>query len=99
MKPSANLQQAGDAPVDGNPAFGRLSYARHCLQERALASAVAANNAQHLTTFHLEADVLERPELFDRVAGADRDRTRRATSAALRQKLCVPRVSTSRRAI
>jgi len=44
------------------------SDAAEDLEKRALASAVAADDAQYLTVFDLEADILERPELLDLVA-------------------------------
>src|SRR5215470_9471031 len=72
MKSGADFEQACRSDVDRDPTFGRLGYERQELKERTLARAVAANDAEHLATLDLKADVLERPELFDRVVGDDR---------------------------
>ena len=54
-----------------DPALGRLGDAREDLEQRRLAGAVAPDDAEHLAALDLEADVLERPELLDRVAWHD----------------------------
>ena len=47
---------------------GRLGDAAQDLEQRALAGAVAADDAEHLALLDLEADILQRPELLDLVA-------------------------------
>src|SRR5437762_1287490 len=58
-----------DASLDRYTAFARLGDARQDFQKRSLAGAVAADNPQDFAAPHLEADVPQRPELLDRVAG------------------------------
>ena len=66
MKSSADLEQAGDAADDGDAPLARLGDARQDLQERGLAGAVAADDAEHLAALNLEAHVLQRPEFLGR---------------------------------
>ena len=49
------------------PLVGSVMRREH-LEQRALAGAVAADDAQHLALLHLEIYVLQGPEFFDRVA-------------------------------
>ena len=71
VKAGADFEQARDAALDRDLAFGRLGDAGEDLQQRRFAGAVAADDAEHLAALDLEADILERPELLDRVAGDD----------------------------
>src|SRR5262249_13118101 len=68
MKASADLEQAGDAAGDGDAPLARLGDARQDLQECRLASAIAADDAEHLAALNLEAHVLQRPEFLGRLA-------------------------------
>ena len=71
VKAGADLEQARDPTLNGNPPFARLGNAREDFEQRALAGAVAADDAEHLAALDLEADIPERPELLDRVASED----------------------------
>ena len=62
MEAGADFQQAPDAAGDLGLALGRLGDAREDLEQRALAGAVAADDADHFTAVHLEAHVLQGPE-------------------------------------
>ncbi len=64
MKAGADFEQAADAPADDGAAFGRLGDAGEDFQERALARAVAADDADDFAALDLEGDVAERPEGF-----------------------------------
>ena len=64
VEPGADLQQASDAAVEHDFAFGHLGDARQNLQQRALSRAVAADQAKHLAAVHVEGDVPQRPELL-----------------------------------
>ena len=68
VKAGADLEQAGDAAAQHDPPLGRLGDAAQDLEQRALAGAVAADDAQDLALLDLEADILERPEFLDLVA-------------------------------
>ncbi len=68
MKAGADFEQAGDAAAQGDAPLGRLGDAGQDLEQRALAGAVAADDAEDLALAHLEVDILERPEFLDRVA-------------------------------
>ena len=87
VKAGADLEQAGDAAADQRrgPRVGSVMRLED-LQQRALAGAVAADDAEHLAALDLEADILERPELLDRRRPA-RSAGRAAMSAALRRKV------------
>ena len=63
VEAGAHLQQAGDPAVDLGAAAGRLGDAREDLEQRDLARAVAADDADDLALLDLEGDVLERPEV------------------------------------
>ena len=71
MKSGADFEQAGDAALDRDAALGRLGDARQDLQQGRFAGAVAADDAEDLASLDLEADIPERPELLDCVAGDD----------------------------
>ena len=78
MEARADLEQARDAAVQVDVAFGRRGDARQDLQQRALAGAVRADDADDFADADLERDVLQRPE----VRGADRRGPPDAGSAA-----------------
>ena len=67
MEPGAELDHAADARAAGDEqvAARRAVDAGDDLEERALARAVAADEAEGLAVVHLERDGLERPELLD----------------------------------
>ena len=56
------LQVNADPAVDVGKTLGRLGDAREDFQQRALARAVAADDADHLARPGLEGHVLERPQ-------------------------------------
>src|SRR5438132_1521671 len=58
VEAGADFQQAADAAGDLDFPLGRLGDAREDLEQRALAGAVAADDADHFATVHLEAHVL-----------------------------------------
>ena len=64
MKARAHFQQRPDAPVHIGVALGRLGDARENLQQRALARAVAPDDAHDLAVLDLERHVLQRPDFF-----------------------------------
>src|SRR5580700_1171635 len=59
MKAGADLEQAGDPAAQGDAPLGRLGYAGQDLEQRALAGAVPANDAEDLALAHLEVNILE----------------------------------------
>jgi hypothetical protein len=59
----AELEQGHDPPASGDAAFGRSGHARDDLEERGLAGAVRADDAQDGAAGDLERDVPERPEV------------------------------------
>ena len=63
MKPSANLQQAGDATTQGDAASCGWSNMRENFQQRALACSVPSNNPYDITTLNFEIHILQSPEL------------------------------------
>ena len=67
VKAGAHLQQRTDAPLDLHLPLGGCGDAREDLEQRALARAVAPDDAHDLAALHLEVDVAQRP---DRVAVA-----------------------------
>ena len=70
VEPDAELDHRRDPRVarDQQPAAGRPVDRGDQLQERALARAVAADQADRFAAVDLQRDVLERPELLDRLA-------------------------------
>src|SRR5262245_25124000 len=62
VEAGADLQQAADAAGYLDLALGRLGDAREDLEQRTLAGAVAADDANHFAAVHLEAYVFQRPE-------------------------------------
>ena len=67
-KPVPTSSRLATRPVIVDAARGRLGDAAEDLQQRALARAVAADDADDLALLDLEGDVLQRPELLDLVA-------------------------------
>src|ERR1700674_2835185 len=80
MEPGADFEKANDAAVDFRPAGGGARDTGEDFQERGLAGAVAADEADDFAFADFETDVLERPERF--FAGAAEDGKRRAHEAA-----------------
>src|SRR5262245_25989535 len=68
MKPGADLQQARDPSAQRQASLGWLGDTAQDVEQRALAGAVAADDADDFALLHLEAHILERPELLDLVA-------------------------------
>ncbi len=63
MEAGADLQERRHAAADADFSAGRLGDAAQDLEQRALAGAVAADDADDLARLDREGDVLERPEL------------------------------------
>ena len=57
MKAGADLEQARDPALDRDAPFARLGDAREDLEQRALARAIAADDAHHLAAPYLEAHI------------------------------------------
>ena len=70
MEPGAELDHAADARTAGDEEITarRPVDAGDDLEERALARAVPADEAERFAVVHLERDGLERPEFFDALA-------------------------------
>jgi hypothetical protein len=68
MEAGADLEQARHPAPDRDPSLGRLGDPRQDLEQRRLAGAVVADDADHLAALDLEVDVAQRPELLDDVA-------------------------------
>src|SRR5438552_4071547 len=64
MKAGAELEQRGEAAAHRDLALGRIGGAGDEPQERRLARAVLADDADGLAAMDVEADVAQRPELF-----------------------------------
>ncbi len=64
VEAGAHLEQAADAAAQLDAPRRRLGDARQDLEQRALARAVAADDAEHLAAPHLEVDVAQRPDRF-----------------------------------
>src|SRR5262245_5276461 len=64
MEAGADLEQAADPAADLGRSGRRRGDPRQHTKERRLAGAVPADQAQHLTLFDLEGDVLQRPDLL-----------------------------------
>ena len=63
VEPGAQLQQRRHAAAHADPARGRAQHAGDHLQQRALARAVVADDAEHLAAPHVEGHAAQRPEL------------------------------------
>src|ERR1700693_2439552 len=61
VKAGADCEQACNTSAERDPPLRRLGDAGENLQKRALAGTVAADDAQYLAAFDLEADILEGP--------------------------------------
>src|SRR4029077_16007465 len=64
----SDFKQAAQAAMDLGEAFGGLGHAREDLETRALARAVAADDANDLALAHLKGGILERPDVASPVA-------------------------------
>ena len=64
----ADLEQAGDASAQFNPPLGRLGDSAEDLEQRAFASAIAADHAENFPLLDIEANVFERPEFLDLIS-------------------------------
>ena len=64
VESGAHFEQAPDASIQTRFPFGHLGDSRQDLQQRALARAIAADEAEHFTAPRLEAHVFQGPELF-----------------------------------
>src|SRR5690606_13590287 len=64
MEPGTQLQHRVGTTVDDDLATGGLEHARHELEQRALAGAVAPEHAERLAPAQREAHVAQRPELL-----------------------------------
>ncbi len=62
VKSGADLEQRSDTADDGRVPLRGLGDAREDLQERALARAIAPDDAERLTLVELEGDVVEHPD-------------------------------------
>ena len=62
MKSCSHFQQAGQPAANLDVTFGGVSDAGHDLQQRALARAVTADDADHITRIHIEANIAQSPE-------------------------------------
>src|SRR5581483_10055408 len=62
MEAGSDLEQAGHASAHRHLTRSRAGNARKNFEQRALAGAIAADDAQHVTLLHVEVDVFERPE-------------------------------------
>ena len=67
-KPVPTSSRLATRPSSLDPAAVGSVMRREDLEQRALAGAVAADDADHLAALDLEGDVLERPELLNAVA-------------------------------
>src|SRR5208283_5716036 len=68
MKSSAYLKQTADAAVEINPPCRGLCYARHDLEQRGLATAIAPDDAEHLAFADIETEIAQRPNHVATVA-------------------------------
>src|SRR5687767_13346312 len=64
MEPGANLQQARNTALDFYITRTGSGYLGKNFQQGALTRAIPTDNSQNLALFHLEADILQSPELF-----------------------------------
>src|SRR6266849_6202144 len=79
MKACADFEQRSDAAVDVGIAFGGFGDAREDLQQRALPSAVAADDADDFAALYFEGNVAQCPEGVQRIDGGLRTEDRRWT--------------------
>ena len=72
LKPAPEFQQRRDAAVDRHRSrSGREDSGDH-LQQGALAGAVFADDAEGFAALHLEADVVQRPEILVALQAVER---------------------------
>ena len=64
VKSRSDLQQARDPTANFDATSGRLGDATQNFEKRALASAVAPNDANNFTSGDFKAHILQRPEFF-----------------------------------
>src|SRR6266404_4340187 len=64
VEAGADLQKAADAAVDFDPAVSGLGDAAEDFQQRALAGAVSADDADHFAGLHFEGDIFQGPEIL-----------------------------------
>src|SRR5581483_3434387 len=64
VKAGSDFEQRAESSADLRAALGRIGDAREDLEERRLAGAVRADDAEDLTLPHVERNVTERPESF-----------------------------------
>jgi hypothetical protein len=64
MKARAHFQQTGHSAFDSHPAFRRLCDPAQYLQQRALAGAIPANDAEGFALVDLKTNILGGPEVF-----------------------------------
>ena len=69
MKPRADFQQARDAAKDFDPSGAWLGDAREDFQQRGLARAVAADDADHIALGDVERHLAQGPEILCRIPG------------------------------
>ena len=85
VEAGAELEQGGDAAPGADRAARRAHRAGDALEQRRLAAAVVAEEADGLALRHVEGDALQRPELLARVApGADDALLQRAATSRCR---------------
>ena len=63
VETGADFEKAADAAVKLGVSFGGAGDAGEDFQQRALAGAVAADQADHFAFFYVEADVFQRPDV------------------------------------
>src|SRR6516225_8355955 len=68
MKPGSYLEQARRSSVQRDASLGWIGDAAENLEQRALASAVAADDTENLPLLNFEAHFSQRPERLDLVA-------------------------------
>ena len=68
MKARSNLEQTCDPPPEQHASLCWLRDAAQHFEQRALSGSIAANDADCLAVFDLEANIPERPEFLDFIA-------------------------------
>src|SRR5262245_58846007 len=63
MKTGAHFQQRSNTPADFCASARGFGYARENPEQRALAGAIATNDADQVTTIDLERDIVECPDV------------------------------------
>src|SRR5262249_52701067 len=70
MEARTKFQQRRDTAADLNPAEVRPQNPGQHLEQRALARSVGPDNAEELASWHVEADIAERPQVLPLTAAA-----------------------------